>query len=79
MHSHSVPNHITTSGCCGRRCLGSTLIALLIYRAGALAGAVLGWAATVTVIALSWYAFSQLGWLADPIYPVLAPPALPAA
>jgi adenylate cyclase len=51
--------------------LGS-LIAVLIYRAGALAGAVLGWAATVTVIALSWYAFSQLGWLADPIYPVLA-------
>src|SRR4029079_3676347 len=39
---------------------------------GALAGAVLGWAATVTVIALSWYAFSQLGWLPDPIYPVLA-------
>jgi adenylate cyclase len=48
------------------------LIAVLIYRSGALTGAVLGAASIAAVIALSWYAFDVSGWLVDPIYPALA-------
>ncbi len=48
------------------------LIALLIYRLGALGSAVLCGAAIVTVIAISWYAFKSFGWLVDPIYPAIA-------
>ncbi len=48
------------------------LIAFLIYRSGALTGAVLGAASIAAVIALSWYAFDVSGWLVDPIYPALA-------
>ena len=48
------------------------LIAFLIYRSGALTGAVLGAVSIAAVIALSWYAFEQFGWLVDPIYPALA-------
>jgi adenylate cyclase len=48
------------------------LIAILIYRAGALGSAVLGAAAIALVIGLSWYAFDQLGWLVDPVYPTIS-------
>jgi adenylate cyclase len=48
------------------------LIALLIYRAGALGGALLSTAAIGAVIGLSWYAFDALGWLVDPVYPAIA-------
>ena len=49
-----------------------TLIAFLIYRLGALGSAVLCGAAIAAVIGVSWYAFKQLGWLVDPIYPALS-------
>jgi adenylate cyclase len=48
------------------------LIAFLIYRSGALTGAVLGAASIAAVIALSWFAFDASGWLVDPIYPAFA-------
>ncbi len=48
------------------------LIAVLIYRLGALGSAVLGGAAVAAVIGVSWYAFDVLGWLVDPIYPAVA-------
>jgi adenylate cyclase len=51
--------------------LGS-LIAFLIYRAGALGSAVLGGLAIAAVIGVSWYAFDAFGWLVDPVYPALA-------
>ncbi|MET0380628.1 MAG: adenylate/guanylate cyclase domain-containing protein [Methyloceanibacter sp.] len=51
--------------------LGS-LIAFFIYRLGALGSAVLCGTAIAAVIAVSWYAFTKLGWLVDPIYPALA-------
>src|SRR5215470_9758441 len=49
-----------------------TLIAFLIYRLGALGSAVLCGAAIAAVIAVSWYAFTELGWLVDPIYPAMS-------
>jgi len=48
------------------------LIAVLIYRAGALGGALLAIGAVICVIGLSWYAFDHLGWLVDPIYPTIS-------
>lgn len=48
------------------------LIAVLIYRAGALGSAILGAIAVAFVIGLSWYAFDAWGWLVDPVYPTLA-------
>lgn len=48
------------------------LIAILIYRLGALGSAVLGGAAVAAVIGISWYAFDVFGWLVDPIYPAVA-------
>ena len=49
-----------------------TLIAILIYRAGALGSAVVGGIAIVAVLGISWYAFDALGWLVDPVYPAIA-------
>ncbi len=49
-----------------------TLIAILIYRLGALGSAVVGGLAVAAVIGISWYAFDHLGWLVDPIYPAMA-------
>ncbi|MGD9502570.1 MAG: adenylate/guanylate cyclase domain-containing protein, partial [Methyloceanibacter sp.] len=46
--------------------------AFLIYRLGALGSAVLCGAAIAAVIGISWYAFKQLGWLVDPIYPAFS-------
>jgi adenylate cyclase len=48
------------------------LIAVLIYRMGALGSAVLGGIAIASVIGISWYAFDAFGWLVDPIYPAVA-------
>ena len=48
------------------------IIAVLIYRAGALGSAVLGAIAVAGVIGLSWYAFHYWGWLVDPVYPAIA-------
>jgi adenylate cyclase len=48
------------------------LIALLIYRSGALGSALVGAAAIAAVIGVSWYAFDKLGWLVDPVYPAIA-------
>jgi adenylate cyclase len=48
------------------------LIAVLIYRTGALGSAVLGGAAIAAVVFISWYAFDAFGWLVDPIYPAIA-------
>jgi adenylate cyclase len=48
------------------------LIAVLIYRLGALGSAVVGGVAVVAVIGVSWYAFKAFGWLVDPIYPAMA-------
>lgn len=48
------------------------LIAVLIYRAGALGSAVLGAAAVAFVVGFSWYAFDTWGWLVDPVYPTIA-------
>jgi adenylate cyclase len=48
------------------------LIAVLIYRSGALGSAVVGAAAIAAVIGISWYAFDVLGWLVDPVYPAIA-------
>ena len=49
-----------------------TLIAILIYRAGALGSAVVGAIAIGAVLLISWYAFDAFGWLVDPIYPAVA-------
>ena len=49
-----------------------TLIAILIYRAGALGSAVVGAIAIGAVLLISWYAFDAFGWLVDPIYPAIA-------
>jgi adenylate cyclase len=51
--------------------LGS-LIAFLIYRAGALGSAVVVASSIAVVIGISWYAFKSYGWLVDPIYPAIA-------
>jgi adenylate cyclase len=48
------------------------IIAILIYRLGALGSAVVGGLAVAAVIGISWYAFDKLGWLVDPIYPAIA-------
>jgi len=48
------------------------IIAFLIYKSGALGGAVLGAIAVAGVIGISWYAFDDLGWLVDPVYPAIA-------
>jgi adenylate cyclase len=48
------------------------LIAVLIYRMGALGSAALGAVAIAAVIGVSWYAFDVFGWLVDPIYPAIA-------
>jgi adenylate cyclase len=48
------------------------LIAVLIYRMGALGSAALGAVAIAAVIGVSWYAFDVFGWLVDPIYPAMA-------
>jgi adenylate cyclase len=48
-----------------------TLIAFLIYRLGALGGAVVCGIAIAAVVGISWYAFKELGWLVDPIYPAI--------
>lgn len=48
------------------------LIAVLIYRAGALGSALVGVAAVVFVVWMSWYAFNNWGWLVDPVYPTIA-------
>ena len=48
------------------------LIAVLIYRTGALGSALLGAVAVAFVVGLSWYAFDAWGWLVDPVYPTLA-------
>ena len=51
--------------------LGS-LIAVLIYRAGALGSAILSLAGIGLVVGFSWYAFDAWGWLVDPVYPTIA-------
>ncbi|MEM7399531.1 MAG: adenylate/guanylate cyclase domain-containing protein, partial [Pseudomonadota bacterium] len=48
------------------------IIAVLIYRAGALGSAVLGGLAVGFVVWLSWYAFNSWGWLVDPVYATIA-------
>jgi len=48
------------------------LIAILIYRLGALGSAVVGGIAVIAVVGVSWYAFQAFGWLVDPIYPAIA-------
>ena len=48
------------------------IIAILIYRSGALGSAVLGGLAVAAVLAVSWYAFDAFGWLVDPVYPAIA-------
>jgi len=48
------------------------LIAILIYRAGALGSAFVGALAIASVAWMSWYAFNNLGWLVDPVYPTIA-------
>ncbi len=48
------------------------LIAVLIYRSGALGSAVVGGLAVAAVILISWYAFDAFGWLVDPVYPAIA-------
>ncbi len=48
------------------------LIAVLIYRTGALGSAALGGGAIAAVALISWYAFDAFGWLVDPIYPAIA-------
>jgi adenylate cyclase len=48
------------------------IIAVLIYRTGAAGSAVMGAIAIAAVIGISWFAFSSLGWLVDPIYPAIS-------
>jgi adenylate cyclase len=48
------------------------LIAFLIYRTGALGGAIVGAIAVASVIGFSWYVFNAWGWLVDPVYPTIA-------
>ncbi len=48
------------------------VIAFLIYRAGALTGAILGLVAIAAVIGVSWYGYAAKGWLIDPIYPSIS-------
>jgi adenylate cyclase len=48
------------------------LIAVLIYRTGALGSAIVGAIAVAFVVGMSWYAFDAWGWLVDPVYPTIA-------
>jgi adenylate cyclase len=48
------------------------VIAVLIYRTGALGSAVVGGLAVAFVVWLSWHAFNSWGWLVDPVYPTIA-------
>jgi len=47
-------------------------LALLLPRWGAAWGAILAACGITASFAISWFAFSQLGWLLDPVYPALA-------
>ncbi|GBF25977.1 adenylate cyclase 1 [bacterium MnTg02] len=47
------------------------IIAFLIYHSGAAWSAVLGAGAVVAVGALSWFAYSRIGWLVDPVFPTI--------
>lgn len=48
------------------------LIAVLIYRSGAVGSAALGAVAIAFVVGFSWYAFDAWGWLVDPVYPAIS-------
>ncbi|MFD0987020.1 CHASE2 domain-containing protein [Methyloligella solikamskensis] len=48
------------------------LIAALIYWTGAASSALIAIAAIAGVIGFSWYAYSSLGWLVDPVFPALS-------
>jgi adenylate cyclase len=49
-----------------------SLMAFLIYRAGAALGATLGALTIAGVGTASWLAYARLGWLVDPVYPTIA-------
>jgi len=48
------------------------VLAYLIFHVGATAGALLGALGVLSVLAASWFAFRDLNWLLDPIYPLIA-------
>lgn len=52
--------------------LAGVLLAFLIYRLGAIRGALLGVLAISAVFALSWFSYSKLHWLVDPVYPAIS-------
>lgn len=47
------------------------MLALAVFQTGAAIGAVVGGCAVVVVSATSWIAFSDLGWLLDPVFPIV--------
>ena len=49
-----------------------SLVAFIIYSSGAAWGALLGALSLVSVTGASWFAFTHLKWLIDPVYPSLA-------
>lgn len=52
--------------------LAGAMLLILLPRFGASGGAILGLAMIAAVLAGSWFAFSERGFLLDPTYPVLA-------
>ncbi|AHB48466.1 guanylate cyclase [Hyphomicrobium nitrativorans NL23] len=52
--------------------LAGVLVSVAIHRSGALAAAVIGASAVAAVATGSWLAFSEGGYLLDPVYPALA-------
>ena len=52
--------------------IAGLLLAYLVFHVGATAGALLGALVSTSVLAASWFAFRDLKWLLDPIYPLFA-------
>ena len=56
--------------------LAGAALAWLVYRSGALSGALFGALGLTTSLATSWWAYRAHGWLLDPVYPALVLTAL---
>src|SRR5262245_35534347 len=51
--------------------LAGLLLAILVYRAGPLFGAIIGTATLTAVLAAAWWTRARFGYLLDPTYPLL--------
>ncbi len=49
-------------------CIAGLVLALAVYGTGAAVGSIVGGLGVVGVLAISWLAYTRLGWLFDPVY-----------